>query len=234
MGSGETEVAAEAAAGRPLDAAQLQKAVGLHLGGEAALAAASWDLAACDLEAGLFVPGGAIKEARRRAVAALLAAQRSTACATAEGLQQGDVLAGMLAEIRATDSSRADQATAAPAATAAAESEAAGEGQVAGADEPSTSGRTDRAAGPVLRVLCRSKAQVDAALALPWLQEIVLDFLEVGRRARGGVFWLGLPPAATCTDWVQIWCKRGYGMSSRRSCQMQQRFCACLPPRCTA
>ncbi|KAL4437803.1 hypothetical protein ABPG77_005715 [Micractinium sp. CCAP 211/92] len=179
VGSGETEVVAEPAAGRPLDAAQLQKAVGLHLGGEAPLVAASWDLSACDLKEGLFVPGGAIKEARRRAVAALLAAQQSTARSTAEGLQQGNVLAGMLAEIRATDSSRADHAAAAATAAAAAEGEAAGEGQVAGGDEPSTSGRTEHAVGPVLRVLCRSKAQVEAALALPWLQEIVLDFLEV-------------------------------------------------------
>jgi hypothetical protein len=32
---------------------------------------------------------------------------------------------------------------------------------------------------PVLRVLCRTRAQVDAALAVPWLTELVLDFLEV-------------------------------------------------------
>jgi hypothetical protein len=35
------------------------------------------------------------------------------------------------------------------------------------------------ATAPTLRVLCRSKAQVEAALQLPWLTEIVLDFLEV-------------------------------------------------------
>lgn len=35
------------------------------------------------------------------------------------------------------------------------------------------------ATAPTLRVLCRSKAQVQAALQLPWLNEIVLDFLEV-------------------------------------------------------
>lgn len=188
MGSGETEVVAEAASGRPLDAAQLQKAVGLHLGGEAPLAAASWDLSACDLEAGLFVPGGAIKEARRHAVAALLAARQAAARATEEGLQQGDVLAGMLAEIQAAGSSSEDPAAAAAAGGA------VGEGGADREDEPSTFGRAG-AAGPVLRVLCRSKAQVDAALALPWLQEIVLDFLEV-RRTSGlhGARWQTCSP----------------------------------------
>ncbi|KAL4419681.1 hypothetical protein ABPG75_006779 [Micractinium tetrahymenae] len=180
-GSGETEVAAEAASGRPLDAAQLQKAVGQHLGGEAPLAAASWDLSACDLEAGLFVPGGAIKEARRRAVAALLAARQAAARATAEGLQQGDVLAGMLAEIGEADSNGSSEEPAAVETAPALAGAAAGEGNAAAEDGPSTSGRSGPAAraAPVLRVLCRIKAQVDAALALPWLQEVVLDFLEV-------------------------------------------------------
>lgn len=177
MGNGETDVAAEPAAGRPLDAAQLHKAVGLHLGDEAPLAAASWDLSACDLEAGLFVPGGVIKEARRRAVAALLAARQAATLATADGLQQGDVLAAMMAAIRGTASSDADPVAAAATAAAGhpAAEEEAGQGEAAAVEEQSTSGRT----GPVLRVLCRSKAQVDAALALPWLQEVVLDFLEV-------------------------------------------------------
>lgn len=31
----------------------------------------------------------------------------------------------------------------------------------------------------MLRVLCRTPAQVSAALEVPWLQEVVLDFLEV-------------------------------------------------------
>lgn len=31
----------------------------------------------------------------------------------------------------------------------------------------------------MLRVLCRTKAQVEAALQVPWLGEVVLDFLEV-------------------------------------------------------
>ena len=42
----------------------------------------------------------------------------------------------------------------------------------------SSSSSTSTAA-PMLRVLCRSPQQVEAALKLPWLEEIVLDFLEV-------------------------------------------------------
>lgn len=33
--------------------------------------------------------------------------------------------------------------------------------------------------GPTLRVLCRTPGQVEAALQLPWLDEVILDFLEV-------------------------------------------------------
>jgi hypothetical protein len=32
---------------------------------------------------------------------------------------------------------------------------------------------------PAIRVLCRSPAQVQAALAVPWLSEVIVDFLEV-------------------------------------------------------
>lgn len=34
-------------------------------------------------------------------------------------------------------------------------------------------------AAPQLRVLCRSMPQVEAACTVPWLQEVILDFLEV-------------------------------------------------------
>ena len=160
---------------RPMAAAELQKAVGQNLGGDAPLSAASWDFSGCDFAAGLFVPAAAVKEARRQAVAALLAARRQAAAATAAGLQQQDSVADMLAQVRQVGSlgQTAQQEVASLA--------AAGEQLLAG----------DAALPvqlPVLRVLCRSKAQVDAALALPWLQEVVLDFLEV--RGRVGVWVL--------------------------------------------
>ncbi len=199
----------QAATGRPVSAADLQKAVGQHLGDEAPLAAASWDLSACDLGAGLFVPAATVKEARRQAVAALLQARRQAALATAEGMEpERDVLGELLAQIRQAGDGSDDTPAAADGAavavstvaveaaegTAAPEAAEAAAAAAAETEQVSTSGRGD-AALPVLRVLCRSKAQVDAALTLPWLQEVVLDFLEV--RPPGGSECVSLVPP-TC------------------------------------
>jgi hypothetical protein len=156
-------------------AAGLQKTVGQNLGGDAPLSAASWDFSGCDFAAGLFVPAATVKEARRQAVAALLAARRQAAAATAAGLQQQNAVADMLAQVRQVGSAEVAGQTAQQEVASLA---AAGEQLLAG----------DAALSvqlPVLRVLCRSKAQVDAALAVPWLQEVVLDFLEVRRRVGG-------------------------------------------------
>lgn len=202
-GSGATEAAVQAATGRPVSAADLQKAVGQHLGDDAPLAASSWDLSACNLDASLFVPAAAVKEARRQAVAALMQARRQAALATAAGLEpERDVLEELLAQIRQAGSDSEEQPAAADGdasvvaageaayAAAAAWSAAAAEASTAAAESEQafTSGRAASAPPPVLRVLCRSKAQVDAALTLPWLQEIVLDFLEV---RPGGGRWGG-------------------------------------------
>lgn len=201
IGSSETDAAVQPATGRPVSAADLQKAVGQHLGDEAPLAAASWDLSACDLEAGLFVPAAAVKEARRRAVAALLEARRKAALATAEGLEpERDVVGELLAQIRqagaSTDEASLDAAADAGAGAGAGDAVAAEAAAGAGAEaaqeteQASTSGGGGSGAQPALRVLCRSKAQVDAALTLPWLQEVVLDFLEVRRLRRARVVGL--------------------------------------------
>ena len=167
-GSGNTaDVLVQPATARPLAAAELQKAVGQHLGNDAPLAATSWSFDDCDFSAagggGLFVPAAAVKEARRVAVAELLAARQLAAASAAAGIQEGDVLAERLTQIR----------------TAGGRSVGSG-----------TSG--DSAAQlPLLRVLCRTNAQVLAALELPWLQEVVLDFLEV-RACRPCTWrWLG-------------------------------------------
>lgn len=100
VGSGETDVVVAPASARPMGPADVQKAVGQHLGGDAPLAAASWDLSHCDFVAGLFAPASAIKDARRRAVAALLEARQAAAEAPAAGLRQEDVLGGMVSQIR--------------------------------------------------------------------------------------------------------------------------------------
>lgn len=173
-GSGQTDVAVQAASARPMAPADLQKAVGQHLGGEAPLAATSWDLAACDFSAGLFVPAAAVKEARRQAVTALLAARRSAAGATAAGLvEERDVLGELLARVQQEGSGISEAAEQWEQWEQQERQQQMLEQQV----KASTSDRTG--AVPMLRVLCRSKAQVDAALALPWLEELVLDFLEV-------------------------------------------------------
>ena len=127
------------ATGRPVSAADLQKAVGQHLGDEAPLAAASWDLSACELEAGLFVPAAAVKEARRRAVAALLEARRKAALATAEGLEpERDVVGELLAQIRqagaSTDEASLDAAADAGAGAGAGDAVAAEAAAGAGAE----------------------------------------------------------------------------------------------------
>ena len=177
-GTGATDVPAEpASGGRPLGPAEVQKAVGQNLGGEAPLAAASWDLSGCRFDSSLFVPGSAVKEARRRAVAALLGARQAAAAGMADGLQEGDVLAGMLAAVRAAGSSSADT-TSGSSNSGGESSQQAGAAEAAGGPEAQHQQQQAQQA-PVLRVLCRSKAQVDAALVLPWLQEVVLDFLEV-------------------------------------------------------
>ena len=176
-GSAVTEVAVQPSTARPMGAAELQKAVGQNLGGDSPLSAASWDFGGCDFAAGLFVPAAAIKAARRQAVAALLAARQQAAAVTAAGLPQQDLVADMLAQVR--------QAGSAEAAGQTAQQEPALPG-AAGERLPAGEGALPVPVPlPMLRVLCRSKAQVDAALALPWLQEVVLDFLEV----RGRVGW---------------------------------------------
>lgn len=40
--------------------------------------------------------------------------------------------------------------------------------------------------GVLIRVLCRTPGQVEAALKVQWLEEVILDFLEVRRRGGGG------------------------------------------------
>jgi putative protease len=54
------------------------------------------------------------------------------------------------------------------------------EGRVGGAAEEAMAGaRKGAGAGEKLSVLCRTREQAEAALAVPWLTEVVLDFLEV-------------------------------------------------------
>jgi hypothetical protein len=100
---------------------------------------------------GLFLPASAFKAVRRAAADQLLALRHSISFD--EGMPQQPVLPHML-----------------EAAAAAADA--------AAADSPSSSSRQQNTSAPKLRVLCRTPGQVQAALQLPWLEEIILDFLE--------------------------------------------------------
>jgi putative protease len=159
LAAGESDALVEAAAARPLRAEDLEKAIGVHLGTDSLVVAGGLDLSRCDLGAldaaaggggGIFLPAGEVKKARRRAAAALLAARRA-------GPAGGAPAPG-----------------AAALAAARAGLEARGRAAAGAEASPSTS-----ASAPTLRVLCRTRAQVDAALELAWLGEIILDFLEV-------------------------------------------------------
>jgi hypothetical protein len=108
--------------------------------------------------AGLFLPASELKAVRRAAVEALLLA-RAGPPASAAGLAADTVLPSMLA---------------------AAAARPAGSAHDGDADTASSSGAGAAPVDePLLRVLCRSPAQVAAALELPWVSEVILDFLEV-------------------------------------------------------
>lgn len=157
----ETSSSVENATGRPLTAGDVEKAVGVNLGDEGSLFAKKFEfLNMGEFEKGLFIPPGAIKDARRRAVAGLLEQQRvapamAAAAETAETnpvvLKQVDDVLVEMRQCIATESRQRKEH-----------------------DSNNT-----RDAVSMLRVLCRTKAQVDAAIQVPWLIEIVLDFLEV-------------------------------------------------------
>jgi len=158
----ETSSCIEIATGRPLTASDIEKAVGMHLGDEGSLVAKKFDFSTnrCEFEKGLFISPGAIKDARRRAVSRLLDQQRIPRALTAASeiaeanpvvlKQVDDVLLKMRQSI-ATESRQWKQ----------------------------HGSNNTREAVSMIRVLCRTKAQVDAAIQVPWLTEIILDFLEV-------------------------------------------------------
>jgi len=151
-GSATSTVQLAAASARPVDEAALTKALGEQLGG-GPLHLATLDTSALDLAAGLFLPAKEVKQMRRDAVAQLLA-QRAEHGRAAELRERGRAemseTAALMEELRRV----------------------AGDGEAAGA---STVG--DAAAQ--ITVLCRTRAQVEAALQVDWLEEVIVDFLEV-------------------------------------------------------
>eukprot|EP00887_Chlorella_sp_A99_P000141 scaffold16.g141.t1 len=175
--TGATARAAEPAGSQPLTPAAVQAAVGQHLGGEAPLLAAQWDLSGCELGSGggrgLFVPAGEIKEARRRAVAELLETRRRARRRTAEGLAAEPVVPQLLAEVRQRGEAESGRsgASSSDGSSSSSSDRASSNSR---ASSSSSAGGAAPAAGapPRLRVLCRSPGQVEAVLALPWLEEV--------------------------------------------------------------
>ena len=155
----ETEALIQAATGRPLGVSEIEKAIGVHLGDEGSLIAAEFDWSKCDFNTGngLFISAGAIKDARRRAVAALLEQQLAVP-GRKNDAEKDEVLHvspdHVMEHVR---------------------QEIVSEGR----RWARMQGDNPREAVTMLRVLCRTKAQVDAAVKVTWLPEIVLDFLEV-------------------------------------------------------
>ncbi|GFR48190.1 hypothetical protein Agub_g10043 [Astrephomene gubernaculifera] len=199
----ETTVPLAAARGRPMVADDVARALGPQLGDATLAVDGELDVRDLDLEAGLFLPASELKSVRRQAVEALLAARSRHP--RAQGLAEAPVLPGLLTAARAVPppsealrmltgmsctrleggggGSAADEvdvervasgAAAGPSGRAAAAAAAA-----ATAASGHRSGRAAAAADDVcLRVLCRSREQVAAAVQVPWLREVVLDFLE--------------------------------------------------------
>jgi len=145
---------------RPMDEHVLRKTLGKTLGG-GVLALGTLDLAGLHLEAGLYLAPSEVKEARRQAVDKMIAARRFHG--RAEGMAEGSVLKGMLGAV------------------------ARASAEASGRPEPSGSTGTDikrrftirHKDPPRVHLLCRSQEQVAAAMEVPWLEEVVLDFLEV-------------------------------------------------------
>ena len=150
--SADTSSSLQPATARAVSAADVAREVGtLAAAGLQLAGGAAVDTSA--LGAGLFLPAGEMKRARAAAAAALaadLAAAAPPLPRRDAGMPPQAVLPPFLAAARAALAHGHDSA---PDATS--------------------------SAGPALRVLCRTPAQVSAALELPWLTEVALDFLEV-------------------------------------------------------
>ena len=145
-----TESVVQVAANKPTTVKDLRKAVGVHLGDDGSLSLESFSVTTGGMEVeemadeGVFVPMKEVKEARRRAVQALLGADRCRAASSSDLPDAQAVVDAMHDNIR----------------------------HRRGADD-------DDSAAPRLRVLCRTPEQVAAAASVGWLEEIILDFLEV-------------------------------------------------------
>ena len=159
----------QAAQKKAVDEAAVRKAIGL-LGGTG-LQVESVDVTGMATDA--FLPLGDIKETRRKAVQQLLDARvQRPAARRAHGVTDDAVLPRVRAELRGEDGA-AVGVEAAPA-----WSEGGGDKRSRQVQRQSEWVRRGKEEARVT-ILCRSRAQVEAALEVQWLEEVILDFLEV-------------------------------------------------------
>ena len=120
--------------------------------------------------AGLFLPASAWKAVRRAAADQLLELQQQHTYA--DGLANTPVLPQLLAAAAEPHSSNNSQPNTTLRSSSRSSDQGAHQKQVGGSG-------VQQGTGPRLRVLCRTPDQVSAALAVPWLDEVIVDFLEV-------------------------------------------------------
>eukprot|EP00798_Chlamydomonas_sp_ICE-L_P014799 gene14799-20854_t len=151
--SASTSMSLTPASKRPMAVADITKAIGQL--GPNCLDTKSLDTSGLKLDQGLFLPSSELKAVRREAADSMLALRRDHRCA--DGLAEEPVLPRLMAAATQSASSSAASSTGRKPVRKAAEARHLAS----------------------LRVLCRSKEQVEAACTVEWLGEIVLDFLEV-------------------------------------------------------
>lgn len=167
VGQGQTASVLEKSQKKALDEKSLKKAIG-ELGGTPLVVAKVdtttlqgivEDGATVESGAGLYIPPGDIKSARRDAVEALLNARREGGPDRAAGLAEVDVVEELVGNAWWGDiMNQKDKPT-------------------RGATTPSSS--SSKGSKPSISVLCRTRAQAEAAIQVRGVEEIALDFLEV-------------------------------------------------------
>ena len=170
VGQGQTASMLEKSQKKALDEKSLKKAIG-ELGGTPLVVAKVdtttlrgivEDGTIVESGAGLYIPPGDIKSARRDAVEALLNARREGGPDRAAGLAEVDVVDELVGNAWWGDiMNQKDKPTRNTAVAAAATT------------------TTTKGLKPSISVLCRTRAQAEAAIQVNGVEEIALDFLEV-------------------------------------------------------
>jgi putative protease len=168
VGQGRTASVLEKSQKKALDEKSLKKAIG-ELGGTPLVVAKVdtttlrgivEDGATVESGAGLYIPPGDIKSARRDAVEALLNARRDGGPDRAAGMAEVDVVDELVGNAWWGDiMNQKDKPT-------------------RGATTSSSSS-SSKGSKPSISVLCRTRAQAEAAIQVNGVEEIALDFLEV-------------------------------------------------------